>query len=75
MTATASYISGVPVELQANLSLNENHLAITALVAVFVPWTVSGTDFACNKGHLNVDGKFSQKSAQHSASSSAKLVH
>lgn len=56
MTATASYISRVSVELGTNLSLNKKHLAITALIAVFMPWTVSGTDLACNKGHFTVGG-------------------
>lgn len=56
MTATASYISREPVELGANLSLNKNHLPITALIAVLMPWTVSSTDFAFNVKHFAVDG-------------------
>lgn len=56
MTATVSYTSGAPVELEANLSLNKNHLAIKALVAVFTPRAVSDTDLACNKGRFTVDG-------------------
>ena len=27
-----------------------------ALISISMTWTVSGADFACNKGHFTVDG-------------------
>lgn len=66
------YISRVPVELRANLFLNKNHLAITALAALHA---MDSQILHVISGALMWMGEFSLKPAQHSASSTARLLH